>query len=410
MISFYKLFSFYFLFQIKSNILIVFLFFFCFRWVTTFQLKHEYSGLRASNETDTTNSSKTILKRFYKKKQNTQSQSELPKEGQNNGQKTHKGDTTMEVRGVYISDPRVIIKIPKFEIIPENVFFLDKEAYTIEKVLGKGGLGLVCLVEDSKGTKQVAKFPLHPKYENYEEKQERIKDIMLKSNENNCENLIKFYNYGFIKELESPVLLMQYIEGVDGRKVDYKTLSKKQIKDIMISLTKGLQCLNEKMHRYHGDFKLVNFMVDKNVKPTIIDIDDAPTLDEYTYQHTKRFAPLTADKWPKFFPDDEEKTKEFVKSFDQFSLGKVFCDILRIISRFESLVFKEVSNKKQRFLQISTIPDLSCTEKVLTKTNAIFTPKETRKLAVMIIKLMDADGNKRLSFKETLDTLNEIQD
>ena len=75
----------------KSNILIVFLFFFCFSWVTTFQLKHEYSVLRTSNETETntTNSSKTILKRFYIKKQNTHiSQSEIPKEVENNGKKT----------------------------------------------------------------------------------------------------------------------------------------------------------------------------------------------------------------------------------------------------------------------------------------------------------------------------------
>ena len=137
-------------------------------------------------------------------------------------------------------------------------------------------------------------------------------------------------------ELESPMLLMQYIEGVDGRKVDYKTLSRKQIKDIMISLTKGLQCLNEKMHRYHGDFKLQNFMVDKNFEPTIIDIDDAVTLGEHSKQITEKYAPIIAKEWPDFYGKDKEKTKEFVKTFDQFSLGKVFCQILRIISSLES--------------------------------------------------------------------------
>ena len=66
-------------------------------------------------------------------------------------------------------------------------------------------------------------------------------------------------------ELESPMLLMQYIEGVDGSEAHYITLSRKQIKDIMISLAKGLQCLNEKMHRFHGGF-LVSKFCGQNIK------------------------------------------------------------------------------------------------------------------------------------------------
>lgn len=325
----------------KSNILIVFLFFIWFSWVKTFQLKDKCSVGRAKNETEsnTNNSSKTILKRVYIKAKNSQSsQSELPRE---NTQQNDQWTKTLMVRAIFTTDSnyplskniqkqeKQKVNIPEFNINQGYIFHLDNEAYTVEKTLGKGGLGLVCLVKDKKGSKQVAKFPLKEmSFDIYQETEERINDIMLKTRENNCENIIKIHNYGYLNDLKRPVLLMEYIEGSNGEAVHFNTLKKNQIKDIMILLTKGLQCFNEKMHRYHSDFKLMNFMVDKNFKATIIDIEDAPTLDEYSNQFTKSKAPLKFNRWPDFFPHDTEKTKEFVKTFDQFTLGKAFCQIL----------------------------------------------------------------------------------
>lgn len=71
---------------------------------------------------------------------------------------------------------------------------------------------------------------------------------------------------------------------------------------------------------------------------------------------------------------------------------------------------EKVNNENQRFLQMTTIPDPKCIEEHLTKSNNIFTSEETKKLALMTIKLIDEDGKKRLSFKETLEILNGIKD
>jgi len=203
--------------------------------------------------------------------------------------------------------------------------------YTIEKKLGKGGMGLTYLVtNNSNNEKLVAKIPLILQV-NYEEDAyhiEKLKNealILQKLKENNIPNVVKIkanIPTTKINGLDVPVLVMEFAKGKtcnDCLKDTPSSCFKEAVvKTILIKIATALNDVH-KLGFIHRDIKPENIFVDqidRDPQITLIDFGIAAAFNQSSCMNQ-----ATHVGTPFYGPPEQRENGIFSPSSDVFALG-----------------------------------------------------------------------------------------
>ena len=90
---------------------------------------------------------------------------------------------------------------------------------------------------------------------------QRAYEMIEFSKHQHCPFLVQLYSYKKFKSknMEFGGVIMEFIEGISGKKYDYSNLSKDMILKLIESLLEGLLCLHRN-EKFHFDFKPENFI------------------------------------------------------------------------------------------------------------------------------------------------------
>ncbi|RLD59269.1 MAG: hypothetical protein DRJ01_11550, partial [Bacteroidetes bacterium] len=137
--------------------------------------------------------------------------------------------------------------------------------YRIIRELGKGGMGIVYLVEDTlKGNRLEALKTIKKKIinENTIESFKKEFEVMARLRH---PNLIQVYDFGFDENEDSYYITMEYVEGISLKDILQQkgTISGKKVFDIIISLCRTLEFIHSR-GILHRDIKPGNIMLMKD--------------------------------------------------------------------------------------------------------------------------------------------------
>lgn len=196
------------------------------------------------------------------------------------------------------------------------------ENYTIQSLLGEGGMALVYLAENQ-DTRQVVALKFL--------KQEFVRNInvrnrflaeaknMLRLNHNNIIKVGHLLDKGDIVAFE-----MEYIEGETLKEYIDKMggLSNEELVQIMTQTLDALEYVHQNK-LVHRDVKPSNFMIDKNGTVKLLDFGIAKNMDENSKDHTATGTHQQMGTLLYMSPEQVKSTKDVTKTSDIYSLGVV---------------------------------------------------------------------------------------
>ncbi len=196
------------------------------------------------------------------------------------------------------------------------------ENYTIQSLLGEGGMALVYLAENQ-DTRQVVALKFL--------KQEFVRNInvrnrflaeaknMLRLNHNNIIKVGHLLDKGDIVAFE-----MEYIEGETLKEYIDKMggLGDEELVQIMAQTLDALEYVHQNK-LVHRDVKPSNFMIDKNGTVKLLDFGIAKNMDENSKDHTATGTHQQMGTLLYMSPEQVKSTKDVTKTSDIYSLGVV---------------------------------------------------------------------------------------
>lgn len=166
-----------------------------------------------------------------------------------------------------------------FNLINGHLEIVDKikdslDNYNVIKVLGKGLFGTVYLISDKKEGKFYALKSINKKEDILRTALKEIQVFLLLRD---CPNVIKMIS--FFETKSTFYLVYEYMDGGD---LYQKNLTVQQVKFILKSILKGLECIHSK-NLIYADLKPENIMTNKDL--TKIVIIDLGSIRENPFYH-----------------------------------------------------------------------------------------------------------------------------
>lgn len=145
--------------------------------------------------------------------------------------------------------------------------------FTIERVLGKGGMGVVCQAHDQMLNKTVALKFLSPEIQSNSAALEAMRNETRKSLELTHPNIVRIYDFHHFAD-ELPFISMEYIEGITIAYLKSEQPNRLFSWDMMEPLMHQLCAALSYAHHegiIHRDLKPANMMLDQNQRLRIAD-------------------------------------------------------------------------------------------------------------------------------------------
>nr|WP_279545388.1 serine/threonine-protein kinase [Pseudoteredinibacter isoporae] len=237
----------------------------------------------------------------------------------------------------------------KYLELPENIAH-----YKIQNILGRGGMGIVYLAEDSRLGRQVAIKCLykHQQSENLVERLRREAKVLAKLNH---PNVIQIYDV--VEDEQGLALVMEYVRGRSLKQyLQENSLSQKQKFSLLAQILDGLAAAHGE-GIIHRDLKPDNILVDADGRVKIGDFGIAKYYDSNTAElsrHNDSAGSLSA------MSPEQIRGEKLSLASDVFAFGLLAWRVLRGHHPFEAnndlMRIEKILNKPAPSLQSEELP------------------------------------------------------
>lgn len=221
-----------------------------------------------------------------------------------------------------LSPTQVLPEVPVLEKLTQKFAH-----YQIQEELGRGGMGVVYKVCDSRLQRIVALKLLLPRHEDRRILQRFLQEARLTAQLKHP-HIVELLEVG---ELPEPYFTMEYVQGQPlSALIAEGLLTVRQIVELFIKICSGM----EYAHRQkiiHRDLKPQNILIDTNGQPKISDFG----LALHTQQSTKLSLSGEILGTPKYISPEQADGKPIDKRSDIYSLGAIFYELLTGRAPFE---------------------------------------------------------------------------
>ena len=311
----------------------------------------------------------------------------------------HKENSTNNNIGLFLNETiREFIEIKYYIANALNKFNLSEK----KEIIGKGGFGVVYLIEYNKKEYALKKIPLinfdKDEMENYE------KEANILSNLNN-EYIVKYY--GSFKEKDYYNILMEYAGNSNLKKLikEYKQkgqlLEEDLINNIIFQICEGLKYIHQSSI-IHRDLKPENIFINENKKIIIGDFGISKMLET-----NRKYANSQIGSFKYMAPEMIKKEKYNYK-VDIYALGCIIYELFttneyytdKVIEEKDGKINLNIYNKKWQELINSLLkkdyhqrPDINDIYKYLNKNEIILTLKINKEDVYKNIYFIDNSNN-----------------
>ena len=250
------------------------------------------------------------------------------------------------------SDEKVIVDSTSYLYILSKLKKGDfvKERYRIEKVIGKGGVGIVYKAFDTVLNDTVALKFLNPDVTLSERKFYRIKREVNISRNITDERIIKIYSLEEWNDIY--FMVMEFIDGESLKDYANKRREKfswNEFRPLFFEILKGVKALHDK-NIIHRDLKPSNILITKEKKIKIVDFGLSKDIEDKT--KTSSIGEITGT--PEYITPEQVKGTETGFYSDIYQLGVILYNLLGDSEPFEGysttleMIYMKISNKPRK--------------------------------------------------------------
>lgn len=271
--------------------------------------------------------------------------------------------------------------------------FLGKKlgTYTIESLLGSGGMGEVYLAQDEKLRRKVALKILPAEYTSNDERVKRFQMEARAISTLNHPNIVTIYDVGSFEGIN--YITTEYVEGKTLRELTGSGIKSKEILNIIIQSCEALAAAHER-GIIHRDIKPENIMVRPDGYVKILDFGLAKLseIDLHTLKNFSKTAKGVIIGTPAYMSPEQVADEKVDHRTDLWSIGVVLFELLTGVNPFKK------ANRQSTFQAIlSEEPPLASS----------INPDISPELDQILIKALEKDAD--LSYQTASDLRADLK-